>query len=83
MPVFVPDPPAEPVAPRIARAGDFRCASCDRTPLVGEKAILHASAEAESWACELCERSALKVARLGDVRDRVQVLPPLLGSRAA
>jgi hypothetical protein len=59
------------------RAGDVRCACCGRTPLVGEKAILHERRGRFAWACELCERSARKVGPLGEVRDRVRVRPAL------
>jgi hypothetical protein len=65
----------------IARAGDVRCSCCKRTPLVGEKAFLHVRANGqESWACELCERSARRVGPLGEVRERVRVRPGLAGS---
>ena len=64
-----------------ARAGDVRCSCCRRTPLVGEKVILHVrSGGRESWACELCERSARRVGPLGEVRERVRVRPGLAGA---
>lgn len=79
-PVLVPDP--DPIAPEppVARAGEVRCACCKRTPLVGEKAILHVRAAERSWACELCERSARTVAPLGEVSARVIVRPQLAGA---
>ena len=64
----------------VARAGEVVCSCCRRAPLVGEKAILHVRKERESWACELCERSASKAGPLGEVRDRIQVRPALVGS---
>src|SRR5688500_4208266 len=79
-PVTVPDPEPEPRPAPVARAGEITCACCERTPLVGEKAILHETEGRESWACELCERSARKVAGLGEVRDRVRVRPQLTGA---
>ena len=68
----------EPTSP--ARAGDVRCACCKRTPLVGEKAILHVRSGKRSWACELCERSARRVGPLGEVSERVRVRPALAGA---
>jgi len=76
--VLVPD--RGPAEDPVARAGDVSCACCSRSPLVGEKAILHVVEGRESWVCELCERSARKVAPLGEVRDRVRVRPPLVGA---
>lgn len=64
----------------VARAGEFQCTCCHRSPLVGEKAILHVRDERTSWVCELCERSARKVAPLGEVQDRVRVRPALTGA---
>ena len=78
--VPVPDPPAEREADPVARAGDVRCACCERTPLVGEMATLHAGDAADTWTCELCERSARRVAPLGEPLARVRVLPPLAGA---
>ena len=69
------NPSAMRPVPEIARAGEVHCTCCKRAPLVGEKAILHVRGERRSWACELCERSARKVAPLGEVRDRVRVRP--------
>ena len=79
-PVSVPDPEAPVREAAVARAGDVTCACCERTPLVGEKAILHIADGQESWVCELCERSAKKVALLGEVQDRVRVRPSLVGA---
>jgi hypothetical protein len=67
-----------------ARAGDVQCTCCKRSPLVGEKVILHVGPRGrESWACELCERSARRVAPLGDVRLRVRVMPGVAGAGLA
>ena len=81
-PVLVPGPagPAEPQADPVARAGDVLCACCDRTPLVGEMAILHTGEGGDAWTCELCERSARLVAPLGEPMARVRVLPALTGA---
>lgn len=81
-PVLVPVPACatEPEADPVARAGDVRCACCERTPLVGETAILHVGAAGDSWTCELCERSARSVGHLGEPRARVRVLPALVGA---
>ena len=67
-----------------ARAGDVHCSCCKRSPLVGEKVILHVGSRGrESWACELCERSARRVGPLGEVRERVRVLPGITGAELA
>jgi hypothetical protein len=81
-PVLVPVPTetTEPEPDPVARAGDVRCACCERTPLVGEMATLHTGEGGDAWTCELCERSARRVAPLGDPKARVRVLPPLTGA---
>ena len=79
-PALIPAPEPADQPPPIARAGDVQCSCCRRNPLVGEKAILHVSGGTESWVCELCERSTRNVAPLGEVRDRVQVRPALVGA---
>ena len=71
---------AHPALQPSARAGDVRCACCKRTPLVGEKAILHSRSGRLAWACELCERSIRRVAPLGEVLDRVRVRPSIAAS---
>ena len=78
--VPVPDAPAGPEPDPVARAGDVRCACCERTPLVGEIAILHVGQGGDAWTCELCERSARASAPLGEPRARVRVLPALTGA---
>ena len=78
-PVVASDPVPRPEP--VARAGEVHCSCCKRAPLVGEKVILHARPGGrESWACELCERSARRVGPLGEVRLRVRVRPGLLGA---
>jgi hypothetical protein len=78
--VPAPETPAEPAHDPIARAGEAHCACCGRSPLVGELAILHVGEKGESWSCELCERSARRIAHLGEARARVRVRPGRTGA---